>query len=224
MGRRLLLSCGLVFFTVWDISARISFSRLCKTFQGSAHLARALCFTMHIQQSVYTSIDLSIYFEDQMKTEPSDCQLRVCLTVPDAAAALTWYANIFDGTEVMRMTYPGTEKIMHAEMKIGSSLLMICDEIAEFVPRSAKTLGNSPVTFMLYTDNCDRLFERATAGGAEVIMAPADMFWGDRYCQVIDPFGNRWSLLTHKEDLSFEEMEARKEKFFNLNLEKSSTH
>lgn len=172
----------------------------------------------------YSAICLYIYFEDQMKTEPSDCQLRVCLTVPDAAAALTWYANIFDGTEVMRMTYPGTEKIMHAEMKIGSSLLMICDEIAEFVPRSAKTLGNSPVTFMLYTGNCDRLFERATAGGAEVIMAPADMFWGDRYCQVIDPFGNRWSLLTHKEDLSFEEMEARKEKFFNLNLEKSSTH
>jgi uncharacterized glyoxalase superfamily protein PhnB len=155
-----------------------------------------------------------------MKTEASDCQLRVCLTVPDAVAALEWYANVFGGSEVMRMTYPGTEKIMHAEMKIGSSLLMICDEIADFVPRSAKTLGNSPVTFMLYTADCDSLFERATASGAQVMMSPSDMFWGDRYCQVIDPFGNRWSLLTHKEDLSFEEMETRKNKFF-ASLEKS---
>jgi len=130
------------------------------------------------------------------------------LIVNDAAGAIDFYRRAFGAKEIMRMPGPGG-KIVHAEIKIGDSMLMLSDEIMG--SKSARSLGGSPVSIFLYVENVDSVFNQATRAGAKVDMPLADMFWGDRFGKLTDPFGHLWALATHKEDVAPEEMKKRSE-------------
>jgi uncharacterized glyoxalase superfamily protein PhnB len=125
-----------------------------------------------------------------------------------AADAIEFYKHAFNAVEQVRMPGPGG-KVMHASLKIGDSTLMIADEMPECGGGlGPKALKGSPVTIHLYVDNADATIAQAEKAGAKVTMPAADMFWGDRYGKLEDPFGHRWSVATHKVDLSPEEMQA----------------
>jgi PhnB protein len=129
------------------------------------------------------------------------------LVVKDAARALDFYRRAFGAKEVMRMDGPGG-KITHAELRIGDSMIMVADEMPGG-SRSPQSLGGSTVGIFLYVDQVDSIFNQAVSAGAKVEMPVADMFWGDRYGKLIDPFGHSWSIATHKEDVAPEEMAKR---------------
>lgn len=134
-------------------------------------------------------------------------------TVKDASAAIEFYKEALGATEKMRM--PGPDgRILHAELQIGDSLLMISDEYPEMGAKSAATLGGSPFSLMVYVDDVDAAFDNAVKAGAKVKQPVQDMFWGDRYGEIQDPAGNLWGLATHKEDLTPEEINARMQKQF----------
>jgi PhnB protein len=101
--------------------------------------------------------------------------------------------------------------VMHAEIVIGNSSIMMSDEMPQMGSKSPETLGGTAGGLMIYTPNVDAMFAKATAAGARVEMPPADMFWGDRYARVVDPFGHKWSIGTHIEDVSPKEMNKRAE-------------
>ncbi|HYE84824.1 MAG TPA: VOC family protein [Vicinamibacterales bacterium] len=130
------------------------------------------------------------------------------LYVRGAAEAIEFYKKAFGATETVRMPGPGG-KIMHAEVKIGNSMLMLSDENPERGAISPATLKGSGGSIMLYTDDVDKVFKQAVAAGAKSVMEPVDMFWGDRMGNVIDPFGHSWAIATHKEDVTPEEMGKR---------------
>ena len=137
------------------------------------------------------------------------------LVMSNASAALDWYKKAF-GAEIVRRS-PGPDgRIMHAEIRVGSSRIMLNDEMGG--GRSAKALGGSPVSLWIYVDDCDALFKQAVAAGATVppgpMGQPADQFWGDRCGLLIDPEGYSWMIATRKEDLSEEELEKRADDFF----------
>lgn len=132
------------------------------------------------------------------------------LSVKDANAAIEFYKKAFGAQELFRMPGPGG-KVMHAELKIGDSTLMLADEFPEMGCKSATTLGGTPVTICLYCENVDKTWEQATKAGAKVQMPLNNMFWGDRYGHIEDPFGHRWALMQHIEDVSPEEMKRRGE-------------
>jgi uncharacterized glyoxalase superfamily protein PhnB len=123
-----------------------------------------------------------------------------------AAEAIEFYRKAFDAVELTRMPGPGG-KVMHASMRIGDSVIMLNDENAEWGSFGAKHFKGSPVTIHLYVENADALFEQAVRAGATVTMPLADMFWGDRYGKVEDPFGHQWSIGTHVREVSAEEMQ-----------------
>jgi PhnB protein len=137
--------------------------------------------------------------------------LQAYIVVDDAAKAIELYTRAFGAIELMRMPGPGG-KIMHAELQIGDSRLYLCDEFPEMGGKSPKTLGGTPVSLFLWSEDVDAAFQRATAAGCTVKMPLADMFWGDRFGIVEDPFGHSWQMATHKEDLTPEEMMRRGEK------------
>jgi PhnB protein len=127
------------------------------------------------------------------------------LAIRGAAAAIAFYVKAFGAKELSRM--PGPDgKLMHAELKIGDRILMLGDESPEMGSPSPQTLGGSAVALMHYVKDVDAVFARAVAAGAKSLFPPADMFWGDRYGQVVDPFGHRWSIATHKADLTPRQM------------------
>jgi PhnB protein len=130
------------------------------------------------------------------------------LTVNDAARALDFYKRAFGAQEVMRMDGPGG-KIGHAEIKIGDSKLMLADEMPGMGARSPQSLGGTTSGVMLYVENADTVFNQAVSAGAQVEAPLADMFWGDRYGRLKDPFGHSWSIATHKEDVAPAEMQKR---------------
>ncbi|HTS11859.1 MAG TPA: VOC family protein [Candidatus Limnocylindrales bacterium] len=130
------------------------------------------------------------------------------LTVNDAAAAIEFYKKAFGAVEVMRLVGPGT-KIGHAEIRIGNALFMLADEFPDYGEFSPQTVGGSPIKLHMYVPDVDAAFQRAVEAGATVVRPVADQFYGDRSGQVKDPFGYRWILSTHKEDVSAEEMERR---------------
>jgi PhnB protein len=129
------------------------------------------------------------------------------LVCAGAAEAIEFYKKAFDAEEVMRMPAPGG-KLGHAAIRIGDSMIMLADEFPEWGSLSPRSLKGTPVTLHLAVENVDQRFEQAIAAGAVVRMPLADMFWGDRYGVVEDPFGHRWSLATHVRDVSPEELEA----------------
>jgi PhnB protein len=135
------------------------------------------------------------------------------LVVKGAAEALTFYAKALGAEELLRMPAPDGS-IVHAEIRIGDSPIMLGEEAPQMGAISPKTLGGSPVTIMLYVNDVDAYFARATKAGCETKLPPTDMFWGDRYCKVTDPYGHNWAIATHKEDVSPQEMDKRMKKEF----------
>jgi uncharacterized glyoxalase superfamily protein PhnB len=127
-----------------------------------------------------------------------------------AANAIDFYKRAFGAKELMRL--PGQDgKLMHGAIEIGAATIMLVDERPEWGALSPKSLKGSPVTIHLYVDDVDAFVARAADAGAKVIMPVADMFWGDRYGMLEDPFGHKWSIATHKRDLTAEEiLEAAK--------------
>src|SRR2546430_6502684 len=118
-----------------------------------------------------------------------------------AADAITFYTKAFNAVEVSRL--PGPKgKLMHAMLRIGTSALMLTDEFPEWGGFGPKSLKGSPVTVHLYVENADAAVEQAVAAGAKITMPLQAMVWGDRYAQLEDPFGHRWSVATHKRDSS----------------------
>ena len=130
------------------------------------------------------------------------------ICVSGAADAIEFYKKAFDATELMRIPSPdGT--IGHAEIQIGDSKIMLSDESEDMDFRSPATIGGTPVHIYLYVGDVDRIFAQAIAAGATPMMALEDQFWGDRTGTLVDPFGHRWYVSTHKEDLTEEELNAR---------------
>lgn len=148
---------------------------------------------------------------------PEGCDGIIChLVIKDCAKAIDFYKKAFGAEEVMRMPSPDG-RIMHAEMKLGRQMLYLADDFPEYCggkSRSPLSLGGTPVTLHRYVNDCDAAMKKAEAAGATITMPAQDMFWGDRYGQVQDPFGHIWSLATHVRDLSPAEMaEAAKKAF-----------
>ena len=130
------------------------------------------------------------------------------LIVNDAASAIEFYKKAFGATELIRLADP-TGKVMHAEIRIGNSPLMLADEFPDMGYRSPQSLGGSPVSILLYVENVDTLFSQAITAGAKETMAVVDQFDGDRRGTLTDPFGHVWLLATKKENISPEEMRKR---------------
>jgi len=137
------------------------------------------------------------------------------LTVRGAADAIDFYKRAFGARERGRMPLPAGKTILRAELQIGNSIVFLADEFPDMGGRAPQTLGRATGALHLYVRDVDRAFQRAVAAGAEVRMPVADMFWGDRYAKVADPFGHEWALVTHKEDLSVREIDRRAEAFFS---------
>lgn len=129
------------------------------------------------------------------------------LVCEGAADALEFYKKAFNAVETMRIPAPNG-RLMHAAITIGESTLMLADDFPEHGGLGPKALKGSPVTLHITSPDVDAAFKQAVDAGASVRMPPADMFWGDRYCQVIDPFGHHWSIATHIKDMSPEDMQA----------------
>ena len=127
------------------------------------------------------------------------------MTVRDAARAIEFYKQAFGAKEKGVMKGPDG-KVMHAELVIGDSIIMLADEFPEFGSLSPQSTGGSGTGLHIYIEDVDSAFDRAVKAGATVEMPVADMFWGDRYGKLRDPFGHKWSIGTHKADLSLEEM------------------
>jgi PhnB protein len=127
------------------------------------------------------------------------------LTVRNAARAIEFYKQAFGATERGVMKGPDG-KVMHAELKIGDSVIMLNDESPEFGSVSPQSIGGSPLALHIYIENVDSAFERAVKAGAQVEMPVSDQFWGDRYGKLKDPFGHKWSIATHVKDMSVDEM------------------
>jgi PhnB protein len=135
------------------------------------------------------------------------------LCVKGGGDAIEFYKQAFGATEVMRMAAPDG-KVGHAEIQIGDSRVMLADEFPEMGFLSPKTIGGSPVMMHVYVEDVDTTVSRATAVGAKVTRPVADQFYGDRAGQVEDPFGHKWWVSTHKEDLTPEEIDKRREAQF----------
>jgi uncharacterized glyoxalase superfamily protein PhnB len=136
------------------------------------------------------------------------------LVVKGGADAIAFYKKAFGAQELHRM--PGPDgKLMHAAIKIGDSQIFLADEHPQMGHKSPLGLGGSPVSLHVYVDDVDTVFQKAVAAGAKVRMPVMDMFWGDRYGQVTDPFGHEWSIATHIEDVPPEEMPKRAQAAFS---------
>ncbi len=130
------------------------------------------------------------------------------LIVDGAAAAIEFYRQAFGASELFRM--PGPDGTLgHAEIRIGDSPVMLADEHPQVGARGPKALGGSPVSILLYVEDCDATVARAVAAGAKITRPLADQFYGDRMGSLEDPFGHIWHVATHKEDVSPEEMQRR---------------
>jgi PhnB protein len=130
------------------------------------------------------------------------------LTFKDAGAAIDWYARAFGAIEEVRMRGPGGS-VAHAEIAIGDSRVMLADENPTFGNKSAQSIGGSPVAFMLYLEDVDAAFAKAVQAGAKVVRTVQNQFYGDRSGTLEDPFGLQWTIGTHIEDVSPEEMKRR---------------
>jgi PhnB protein len=135
------------------------------------------------------------------------------LTVKGAAEAIDFYKKAFGAEEIMRMPMPGG-RIAHAEIKIGGSVIMLSDESEEWKAFSPQTVGDTSVSLMLYVPDVDATVKRAVDAGATLTMPVADQFYGDRSGGLKDPFGHKWHVATHVEDVPPDEMKRRADKLF----------
>ena len=146
--------------------------------------------------------------EPQVKPVPDGMHtVTPHLVCNGAADAITFYKQAFGAVELGRL--PGPQgKLMHAMLRIGDSAVMLVDEFPDYGSFGPKSLKGSPVTIHLYVEDVNAAAQRAVAAGAKITMPVKDMFWGDRYGQLEDPFGHRWSIATHIRDVSQEDMQA----------------
>ncbi len=144
-----------------------------------------------------------------VKPIPSDYpRVTPYLAVDGADAAIRFYTTVFDAKERMRIPAP-EGRIGHAELQLGDSVIMLSDEYPDMGVRGPKSLGGSPVTISVYVQDVDQTFDRAIKAGATSVRPVADQFYGDRSGQFDDPFGHRWNVATHVEDVSPDEMARR---------------
>lgn len=130
------------------------------------------------------------------------------LVCAGAVKAISFYKKAFGAVEAVRVPGGGPGKLLHAALRVGDSTVMLTDESPEMGALGPKMLKGTPVTIHLFFEDVDQAFARAVKAGAEVVMPLRDMFWGDRYGILLDPFGHRWSLATHIRDVSPEEIRA----------------
>ena len=136
------------------------------------------------------------------------------LFVAGAAKAIDFYKKALGAEELMR--FPGPDgKIMHAEIKVGDSIIMLADEMPDMGGRSPKSIGGTPVSFFVYGENVDAAWKRAVDAGAREVQPLADQFWGDRTGCLEDPFGHHWWLAQHLEDLTPEQIRKNAEQYFS---------
>jgi uncharacterized glyoxalase superfamily protein PhnB len=136
------------------------------------------------------------------------------LTVRNGAEAIEFYKKAFGAEEIMRVPGPDGKSIMHAEIRVGTSRIMLGDEAPSMGCLAPVTLGGPGGSLYVYVPDVDAAFKQAVAAGAKALMPVTDMFYGDRFSQVEDPSGHRWGLATHVEDLAPEEMARRQREFF----------
>jgi uncharacterized glyoxalase superfamily protein PhnB len=141
---------------------------------------------------------------------PAGCEGLIPHLVCDPCAdAIEFYKKAFGAEEICRMPAPDGQRLIHAEIRIGGRSVFLADDFPEYcqgMSQSPKALGGTPVTIHRYVEDCDAAIQRAAAAGATVKMPAEDMFWGDRYGLISDPFGHSWSFATHIKDLTAEEM------------------
>jgi PhnB protein len=130
------------------------------------------------------------------------------LVVDGASAAIDFYSSVLGATERMRMAAPD-DRVGHAELAIGTSVIMLADEFPDMDIRGPKSIGGTPVTLHVYVDDVDSVFERAVGAGAKALRPVENRFYGDRSGQFEDPFGHRWDVATHVEDVPPDEMAKR---------------
>ncbi len=136
------------------------------------------------------------------------------IIVKNASKAIDFYAKAFGATEICRMPGPDGKSVMHAEIQVGNSRIMLAEENPDWQCKGPTLLGGTPVTIHLYVKDADAAFKKAVDAGAEATMPVDTMFWGDRYGKVTDPFGHSWSVATHVEDVSPEDMQQRMAQMF----------
>jgi len=136
------------------------------------------------------------------------------LVISEAAKAIDWYKQAFGAQQTLRMEDPTTGKIGHAELKIGDSYIMLADEYPDMGYRSPKTLGGAGISLLLYVKDVDGTVKQAVDAGAKLERPLQDQFYGDRTGTIQDPFGHIWTIATHIEDVSPEEMLERSKKAF----------
>jgi PhnB protein len=147
--------------------------------------------------------------------------LTPTMTVRDAARAIEFYKQAFGAVEKGIAKGPDG-KVMHAELRIGDSIIMLADEFPEFGSLSPQSTGGTGAGLHIYVEDVDSAFDRAIGAGAMIEMPVADMFWGDRFGKLSDPFGHKWSIATHIRDMSAEEIEKAQEEFMNQMMPKSA--
>jgi PhnB protein len=130
-----------------------------------------------------------------------------------AAAAIDFYTEVLGATERMRMPGDSPENVGHAELEIGTGLVMIADEFPDHGFLSPQTIGGTPVTVHVYVEDADAVFAKAIAAGATATREMENQFYGDRSGQFVDPWGHRWNVASHVEDVSDEEMAKRAAEF-----------
>lgn len=131
------------------------------------------------------------------------------LHVSGASAAIDFYVDVLGATERMRMPGDTPDSIGHAELQLGTGVIMLSDEFPAMGALGPKSVGGSPVTIHVYVEDVDAVFDKALAAGARVLEEPTNQFYGDRSGQFEDPFGHRWNVASHVEDISPEEMQRR---------------
>lgn len=136
------------------------------------------------------------------------------LIVKDAEKAIEFYKKAFGAQELYRFPSPDGKTIMHAELNIGNSRMMLSEEAPQMNCRSPQSLGGTGIYLYVYVEDADATFNKAVAAGATPTMSMSDMFWGDRFGQIQDPFGHVWGIATHKKDMSEEEINKAGQEFF----------
>ena len=137
------------------------------------------------------------------------------LTVREAAQAIEFYKKAFDAQEIFRFPSPDGKTIMHAEIKIGNSIIMLNDEFPQMNCRSPQSIGGTGSSIFLYVNDADATFNKAVSVDAKSLVPLMDAFWGDRFGSIQDPYGHVWSIATHKKDMTPEEIKAGQEALKN---------
>lgn len=135
------------------------------------------------------------------------------LTVSNAQKAIEFYNKVFDAKELYRFPGPDGKSIMHAEIMIGNSIVMLADEMPDMGSRSPKSIGGTGSSIYLYVNDADATFSKAVSAGAKPLMPVMDGFWGDRFGSIEDPFGHIWGIATHKKDMTPDEISKAGQEF-----------